>query len=120
MRLAVSLRGDSAGPCVQCQGRVLQVNPVREKKLTNIRTTAADEKVFLQPPRQMTLEDAIGAPAVLLRLRAAGWADAGMLSLHVLGGCSGGPDLHSLGRHLPTFTGCPCPYRVAHQPPTDK
>ena len=38
----------------------LQVNPVREKKLTNIRTTAADEKVFLQPPRKMTLEDAIG------------------------------------------------------------
>lgn len=33
---------------------------MREKKLTNIRTTAADEKVFLQPPRQMTLEDAIG------------------------------------------------------------
>ena len=40
---------------------VSQVNPVREKKLTNIRTTAADEKVFLQPPRKMTLEDAIGA-----------------------------------------------------------
>lgn len=38
----------------------MEVNPVREKKLTNIRTTAADEKVFLQPPRQMTLEDAIG------------------------------------------------------------
>jgi hypothetical protein len=38
-----------------------QVNPVREKKLTNIRTTAADEKVFLQPPKRMTLEDAIGA-----------------------------------------------------------
>jgi predicted membrane GTPase involved in stress response len=33
---------------------------VREKKLTNIRTTAADEKVFLQPPKRMTLEDAIG------------------------------------------------------------
>ena len=41
---------------------VLQVNPVREKKLTNIRTTAADEKVFLTPPRALTLEDAIGGP----------------------------------------------------------
>jgi len=38
-----------------------QVNPVREKKLSNVRTTAADEKVFLAPPRVMTLEDAIGA-----------------------------------------------------------
>ncbi len=38
-----------------------QVNPVREKKLSNVRTTAADEKVFLAPPRVLTLEDAIGA-----------------------------------------------------------
>lgn len=36
------------------------MNPIREKKLTNIRTTAADEKVFLVPPKVMTLEDAIG------------------------------------------------------------
>ena len=38
-----------------------QVNPVREKKLSNVRTTAADEKIFLTAPRTMTLEDAIGA-----------------------------------------------------------
>lgn len=38
----------------------MEVNPTREKKLSNVRTTAADEKVFLVPPRLMTLEDAIG------------------------------------------------------------
>ena len=43
-----------------------QVNPVREKKLSNVRTTAADEKVFLAPPRVMTLEDAIGAMPMAL------------------------------------------------------
>jgi GTP-binding protein len=35
------------------------VNPIREKKLTNIRTTAADEHIVLQPPRQMSLEQAL-------------------------------------------------------------
>ena len=29
----------------------LEVNPVREKKLSNMRSTGADEKVFLSPPR---------------------------------------------------------------------
>lgn len=38
----------------------LEVNPVREKKLTNVRAAGADDKVFLAPPRLMTLEDAIG------------------------------------------------------------
>ncbi len=37
----------------------LVVNPSKSKKLTNIRTTAADEKLFLTPPRVMTLEGAI-------------------------------------------------------------
>ena len=37
----------------------LQVNPVKGKKLTNMRSTGADEKVFLAPPRRMTLEDYI-------------------------------------------------------------
>jgi GTP-binding protein len=37
----------------------LVVNPCRTKKLTNIRTTAADEKLFLTPPRQVTLESAL-------------------------------------------------------------
>lgn len=35
------------------------VNPIREKKLTNIRTTSADEHITLQPPRQMSLEQAL-------------------------------------------------------------
>jgi GTP-binding protein len=37
----------------------LIVNPSKSKKLTNIRTTAADEKLFLTPPRVMTLEGAL-------------------------------------------------------------
>jgi GTP-binding protein len=37
----------------------LVVNPSKAKKLTNIRTTAADEKLFLTPPRIMTLENAL-------------------------------------------------------------
>ena len=37
----------------------LEVNPMREKHLTNIRTTAKDEAIRLTPPRRMTLEQAI-------------------------------------------------------------
>ena len=37
----------------------LVVNPSKAKKLTNIRTTAADEKLFLTPPRELTLEAAL-------------------------------------------------------------
>src|SRR5262249_11436648 len=35
------------------------VNPIKEKKLTNIRTTSADEHIVLQPPRRMSLEQAL-------------------------------------------------------------
>jgi GTP-binding protein len=35
------------------------VNPIREKKLTNIRTTSADEAMVLRPPRIMSLEQAL-------------------------------------------------------------
>ena len=35
------------------------VNPIREKKLTNIRTTSADEAMVLRPPRRMSLEQAL-------------------------------------------------------------
>lgn len=38
----------------------LRVNPAREKKLSNVRSKQADEKVALTPPRVLTLEDAIG------------------------------------------------------------
>ncbi len=37
----------------------LVVNPNKAKKLTNIRTTSADEKLILAPPRQLTLEYAL-------------------------------------------------------------
>ncbi len=37
----------------------LVVNPCKVKKLTNIRTTAADEKLVIAPPRKITLEYAL-------------------------------------------------------------
>jgi len=37
----------------------LVVNPVREKKLTNIRTSSKDEHIVLVPPMQLTLEKAV-------------------------------------------------------------
>jgi GTP-binding protein len=39
--------------------RDLDVNVVREKKLTNIRAAGKDENTILSPPRQMGLEDAL-------------------------------------------------------------
>lgn len=38
----------------------MQVNPAKEKKLSNVRTKAADDKLVVIPPRILTLEDAIG------------------------------------------------------------
>ncbi len=35
------------------------VNPVREKKLTNVRSSGADDAIVLKPPRQMSLEAAL-------------------------------------------------------------
>src|SRR5258708_26051066 len=37
----------------------LEINPLRSKQLTNIRTTSKDEAIRLTPPRQMTLEQAL-------------------------------------------------------------
>ena len=37
----------------------LEVNPVRGKELTNVRSVTADEKLFLAPPRKMSLEEAL-------------------------------------------------------------
>ena len=37
----------------------LDVNPLKGKQLTNIRTTSKDEMVRLTPPRRMSLEQAI-------------------------------------------------------------
>jgi GTP-binding protein len=44
---------------VHARDNDLIVNPSKAKKLTNIRTTAADEKMFLTPPRQFSLEEAL-------------------------------------------------------------
>jgi len=37
----------------------MDVNPTREKKLTNMRTKSADENIQLEPPRELTLEAAL-------------------------------------------------------------
>jgi len=37
----------------------MEVNPVKGKKLTNVRSAGADEKSNLPPPRKMSLEDYI-------------------------------------------------------------
>jgi GTP-binding protein len=37
----------------------MDVNPTKEKKLTNMRTTASDENIQLEPPRELTLELAL-------------------------------------------------------------
>jgi GTP-binding protein len=44
---------------LHARGNDLIVNPSKAKKLTNIRTTAADEKLFLTPPLELTLEAAL-------------------------------------------------------------
>src|SRR5205814_1793005 len=41
------------------RGGDMDVNPSKEKKLTNMRTTASDEMIILEPPRQVTLELAL-------------------------------------------------------------
>jgi len=41
------------------RGNDLDVNPIKGKQLTNIRTTAKDEAVRLTPPQVMSLEQAI-------------------------------------------------------------
>ncbi|HNH08647.1 MAG TPA: translational GTPase TypA, partial [Leptospiraceae bacterium] len=37
----------------------LEVNPVKEKKLSNVRSSGADEAIRLVPPRRLSLEQAI-------------------------------------------------------------
>jgi GTP-binding protein len=41
------------------RGSDLEVNPIKEKKLTNIRAAGKDEAMLLIPPRRMSLEQAI-------------------------------------------------------------
>jgi GTP-binding protein len=37
----------------------MTVNPIREKKLTNIRASGGDDNILLKPPRKMSLEAAL-------------------------------------------------------------
>ena len=37
----------------------MDVNPTKEKKLTNMRTKSSDENIQLEPPRELTLEGAL-------------------------------------------------------------
>src|SRR5260221_13820550 len=37
----------------------MDVNPTKEKKLTNMRKTSTDENARLEPPRELTLEGAL-------------------------------------------------------------
>ena len=46
-------------PGENSRGDDLEVNPVKEKKLTNIRAAGKDEALLLIPPRRMSLEQAI-------------------------------------------------------------
>lgn len=41
------------------KGQDLEVNPLKSKKLTNIRASGKDENVMLSPPRKLGLEDAL-------------------------------------------------------------
>ena len=41
------------------RGSDLEINPIKEKKLTNIRAAGKDEAMLLIPPRRMSLEQAI-------------------------------------------------------------
>jgi GTP-binding protein len=37
----------------------MDVNPTKEKKLTNMRSKGTDDAIQLEPPRQLTLESAL-------------------------------------------------------------
>jgi GTP-binding protein len=37
----------------------MDVNPTKEKKLTNMRSKGSDENISLEPPRELTLEAAL-------------------------------------------------------------
>jgi len=41
------------------RGSDLEVNPIKEKKLTNVRAAGKDDAMLLIPPRRMSLEQAI-------------------------------------------------------------
>mmetsp|Transcript_22939 Transcript_22939/g.33599 ORF Transcript_22939/g.33599 Transcript_22939/m.33599 type:complete len:94 (+) Transcript_22939:1-282(+) len=38
----------------------MEVNPVRAKEASNVRTVNKDEKMYLSPPKRMSIEELIG------------------------------------------------------------
>jgi len=50
--------GHIIGECSK-DDRDMDINPVKAKKLTNIRAAGMDEAIRLTPPRQFSLEDAL-------------------------------------------------------------
>ncbi len=50
-------QGMVVGECARDQD--LELNPCKEKKLTNVRSSSSDEGVVLTPPRKMTLENCL-------------------------------------------------------------
>ena len=44
---------------VHSRGNDLTVNPMKEKKLTNIRAAGSDENILLTPPIEQSLEQAL-------------------------------------------------------------
>ena len=42
-----------------CRFEDMDVNPTKEKKLTNIRAAGTDRNILLKPPREMSLEAAL-------------------------------------------------------------
>jgi len=42
-----------------CRAKDLTVNPIKEKKLTNLRASGSDKNIILKPARKMTLEEAL-------------------------------------------------------------
>ncbi|MDO4857108.1 MAG: translational GTPase TypA [Thermoguttaceae bacterium] len=42
-----------------CRAKDLTVNPIKEKKLTNMRASGSDRNIILKPARKMTLEEAL-------------------------------------------------------------
>ena len=51
-------QGNIIGECSK-DDRDLDVNPVKAKKLTNVRAVGKDDAISLSPPRTFSLEDAI-------------------------------------------------------------
>ena len=48
-----------AGCVAVARSEDMTVNPMREKKLTNVRAAGSDANILLKPPRQMALETAL-------------------------------------------------------------